>query len=125
MNIDIKYFNDLMTKIEEGGNNWIDLRCSNTTKSRKDTYVSIPLGVAINIPEGYELHIILRDKAFKKYGIMQPGGVLVIEDNSNWEQDKEIEVPVLFTKDSVVNFNDRFCKFRLVEKQPVLEFNIL
>ena len=50
--IKIKYLADieLIKTIEQG--DWIDLRCAETTPYTQGNYYHIPLGVAMELPEG-------------------------------------------------------------------------
>ena len=49
---------------------WIDLRASETVELKAGDYKLIPLGVAMELPEGYEAHVVPRSSAFKNYGIL-------------------------------------------------------
>lgn len=54
MQIKIKYLDETQTrisKIEQG--DWIDLRAAEDVTIKKDEFKLVPLGVAMELPEGY------------------------------------------------------------------------
>ena len=71
--IRIKYFTDKIDKLEyiEGKSDWIDLRASETVELKAGEFKLIPLGVAMELPKGYEAHVVPRSSTFKNYGILQ------------------------------------------------------
>ena len=60
--IKIKYFTDKIDKLEyiDGKSDWIDLRASEEVTLKKGEFKLIPLGVAMQLPKGYEAHIVPR-----------------------------------------------------------------
>ena len=68
--INIKYFDDSMPRLEfiKGKSNWIDLRAANDISYKANDFFLIPLGIAMQLPEGYEAHVIPRSSTFKKIG---------------------------------------------------------
>ena len=42
-----------------------------TVVLKKDEFRLIPLGVAMQLPEGYEAHIVPRSSTYKNFGIIQ------------------------------------------------------
>ena len=60
--IRIKYFTDKIDKLEyiEGKSDWIDLRASETVELKAGEFKLIPLGVAMELPKGYEAHVVPR-----------------------------------------------------------------
>lgn len=56
MKIKVKYFNDKiekLTKITKG--NWIDLRAAEDVTLKAGEFKLIPLGIAMELPRGYEV----------------------------------------------------------------------
>ncbi len=120
--IKIKYHNPDLVKIEkiEIGD-WIDLRASENVVLKKGDVKIINLGVSMKLPEGYEAHIVPRSSTFKKWGILQTNHMGVI-DNS-YSGDNDIwGMPVLADRDTEIKVNDRICQFRIVKRQPEVEF---
>ena len=77
--IKIKYMHEDLEKLDfiGGKSDWIDLRCA----SKEDIVLKagefklIPLGVAMELPEGYEAHVVPRSSTYKHYGIIQTNSV--------------------------------------------------
>lgn len=121
MQIKIKYFDkdiDKITKIEKG--DWIDLRAAETVSLKKDEFKLMPLGVAMELPKGYEAHIVPRSSMFKNFGIIQTNHQAVI-DESYCGNDDQWFLPVYALRDTIINKNDRICQFRIMEKMPPIE----
>ena len=121
--IKIKYFSDVekIRKIDKG--DWIDLRAAETVSLKQGEYKLIPLGVGMILPQGYEAHFVPRSSTFKNFGIIQTNHMGVIDesycgDNDQWK------FPAFALRDTVINKNDRICQFRIVRKQPEIEFEI-
>ena len=123
MNIKIKYFTDKIEKLRyiDGKSDWIDLRCAEEISLKKGEWKLIPLGVAMQLPKGYEAHIVPRSSTFKNFGIIQTNHCGVVDfsycgDNDQWY------MPVLAVRDTEIHVNDRICQFRIMENQPRIEF---
>ncbi|MCD7824481.1 MAG: deoxyuridine 5'-triphosphate nucleotidohydrolase [Clostridiaceae bacterium] len=121
--IKIKYFTDEIDKLTyiDGKSDWIDLRASEEVALKKGEFCLIPLGVAMQLPEGYEAHIAPRSSTYKNFGIIQPNSVGVVDgsycgDNDMWR------MPVIAMRDTVIHVNDRICQFRIMRNQPVIQF---
>lgn len=122
MQIKIKYFTDQidkLTKITQG--DWIDLRSAETIALKAGDFKLIPLGVAMQLPAGYEAHIAPRSSSFKNWGILQTNSIGII-DNSYCGDNDQWLMPVYATRDTIINQNDRICQFRIVANQPSIEF---
>ena len=65
--INIKYFDTNITELDyiEGKSDWIDLRAAKTVELKKGDFCLIPLGVAMELPKGYEAYIVPRSSTFK------------------------------------------------------------
>lgn len=121
--IKIKYFTadiDRLTYID-GKSDWIDLRASETVELKAGEYKLIPLGVAMELPAGYEAHVVPRSSTFKNYGILQTNSCGIIDGSYCGDQDMW-RMPVYATRDTVINKNERICQFRIVENQPKIVF---
>lgn len=79
--IRIKYFSDEIERLRyiDGKSDWIDLRASERVELKKGEYKLIPLGVAMQLPEGYEAHVVPRSSTFKTYGVIQTNSCGVID----------------------------------------------
>ena len=122
-NIRIKYFTDRIDKLEyiDGKSDWIDLRASETVELKAGEFKLIPLGIAMELPKGYEAHVVPRSSTFKNYGLLQVNSCGII-DGSHCGDEDMWRMPVYATRDTVVNFNDRICQFRIMQNQPQIVF---
>lgn len=122
MKIKIKYFDpDLirLEKIEKG--NWIDLRAAKTVEMKKGEFKLIPLGIAMHLPLGYEAHVVPRSSTFKNFKILQTNSFGVIDESYCGDNDQWF-FPALAVEDTVIHKNDRICQFRIMDHQPVIDF---
>lgn len=121
--IRIKYFTDEIEKLDyiDGKSDWIDLRASEEVELKAGDFKLIPLGVAMQIPEGYEGHLAPRSSTFKTWGLIQTNSVGVI-DCSYCGDDDMWRMPVYATRDTVIHVNDRIAQFRIIENQPKIIF---
>lgn len=122
MKIKIKYFDpDLirLEKIEKG--NWIDLRAAKTVEMKKGEFKLIPLGIAMHLPLGYEAHVVPRSSTFKNFKILQTNSFGVIDESYCGDNDQWF-FPALAVEDTVIHKNDRICQFRIMDHQPMIDF---
>lgn len=122
--IKIKYFTDKIEKLcyIDGKSDWIDLRAAEDVALKAGEFKLIPLGVAMQLPQGYEAHIVPRSSTFKNFGIIQTNHQGVIDcsycgDNDQWR------MPVYAVRDTEIHVNDRICQFRIMENQPKIVFD--
>lgn len=122
--IKIKYFTekiDKLKRIDGDKSDWIDLRAAETVELKAGEFKLIPLGVAMQLPEGYEAHMAPRSSTYKNYGIIQTNSVAVIDESYCGDNDQWL-YPAYALRDTIINVNDRICQFRIVKKQPAIEF---
>lgn len=122
MEIKIKYFDDeieKLKKIEKG--DWIDLRSAEDTELKAGEFKLIPLGVAMELPKGYEAHVVPRSSTFKNFGIIQTNHCGIIDESYNGDND-QWHFPAYALRHTVIHKNDRICQFRIVEKMKKVEF---
>lgn len=140
LEIKIKYFNKevpRLAKIEKG--DWIDLYITDvklvTTSSEKinmlydlnkpfkyDEYwfLMFGTGVAMQLPNRYEAHVIPRSGTFKKYGLIQTNHMGLI-DNSYCGDNDQWFLPMYALRPGEIKKYDRIAQFRIVEKmEPVI-----
>ena len=120
--ITIKYFTDKIDKLRyiDGKSDWIDLRAAQDVELKAGEFKLIPLGVAMQLPKGYEAHVVPRSSTFKNYGILQVNSMGVIDETYSGDKDQWF-MPVYATRDTVIKTNERICQFRIMEHQPVIE----
>ena len=121
--IKIKYFDkniDKIKKINKG--DWIDLRSAEDVELKAGDFKLISLGVSMELPKGYEAHIVPRSSTFKTWGIIQANSMGIVDES--YRGDNDIwKMPVYATRDTVIHKNDRICQFRIMEHQPTIEFD--
>lgn len=122
--IRIKYFTDKIDKLAyiDGKSDWIDLRAAQSVDMKAGEYRLIPLGVAMELPEGYEAHIVPRSSTFKNFGIIQTNHQGIIDgsycgDNDQWH------MSAYALRDTHIEVNDRICQFRIMKNQPAIVFD--
>ena len=122
--IKIQYLNDDITRLEyiDGKSDWIDLRAAEEVELKAGEFKLIHLGVAMQLPEGYEAHIVPRSSTFKKWGIIQTNHCGIV-DNSYCGPNDWWRMPVFALRDTKIEVNDRICQFRIQKNQPTLVFN--
>ena len=118
--------------IEKG--DWIDLKVSQDVvlktpfaatlhRKRKDVgeervrMVSfdstlLPLGIAMQLPKGYEAYLVVRSSSFKKWGIVQTNSMGIIDNTYSSEKD-EWKLPVLATRYVTIPKGTRIAQFRI------------
>lgn len=121
--VKIKYFNPDYPKLEyiENKSDWIDLRSDKTISLEKGNHYLIPLGVAIQLPKGYEALVAPRSSSFKKWGIIQTNTPGII-DETYCGPDDQWFMSVYATRDITIKRFDRVCQFRIIKHQPKLTF---
>ena len=119
--IKVKYFNDVepIKKLSVG--DWIDLRCSEDISMSKGEYRLIPLGVAMELPKGYEAIIAPRSSTFKHHHIILTNSLGII-DESYCGDDDMWRFPAYATEGTFIPKNTRICQFRIIKHQPDVSF---
>ena len=120
--IKIKYKDGVkhIEKLKVG--DWFDLRAAETIILNHGEFRLIPLGVAMELPEGYEAHLIPRSSTFKKYGIIQTNSPGLIDESYCGDEDWWY-MPVLAHRATIIGKNDRIAQFRIVKKMEEVEFD--
>lgn len=100
---------------------WIDLKAAETVTLAPGEDYMISLGIAMEIPAGYEAHVVPRSSTFKNYGIILVNGVGIIDneycgDNDIWH------FHALAFRETTIYKGDRIAQFRLFEHQPNFDF---
>ena len=134
MIIRIKYFDKAtkLKKITKG--NWIDVYANKDVFVKCGERAMVPLGFALELPEGWEGHLAPRSSTFKTWGIIQTNSVGVVDDtyigdNDQWHmpvyclQGKDIESENgEEVKGTWIRKGDKIGQFRIMEVMPEIEF---
>lgn len=122
LNVRIKYFHPDLKRVEKiSVGDWIDLRAAETVTLKAGEFYQVPLGVAMELPNGYEAWLTSRSSMCKKYGIVHVDDCGVI-DNSYCGDNDQWFLPVMAVRDTTIKFNERICQFRLCECMPKVQF---
>lgn len=124
VNINIKYFSDDIKKLEyiDGKSDMIDLRAAKDIEIKAGEFKLIPLGVAMELPSGFEAHMYPRSSTYKNFGLTQANSVGVIDNSYNGDDDQWM-YPAVASRDVTIHKNDRICQFRIVRNQPEINFD--
>lgn len=121
--IKIKYFNkdaERLCYIGGDKSNWIDLRAAEDVEMTAGEYKMIPLGVAMQLPTGYEAHIMPRSSTFKNFGIIMACSGII--DNSYSGNEDEWKFGAFAARNTTIHKGDRICQFRIIKNQPEISF---
>ena len=118
----VKYFSEDIEKLRyiDGKSDWIDLRASEDFELKKGEFKLIPLGIAVELPTGYEAHMIPRSSTYKNFHILQTNSMGLIDESYCGDNDQWY-FPALAMEDTVIHKNDRICQFRIMKHQPELQ----
>ena len=121
--IRIKYFSEEIEKLSfiAGKSDWVDLRAAKEVALKKGEFALIPLGVGMELPNGYEAHVIPRSSTYKNFGILQANSYGLVDESYCGDHD-EWFFPALAVRDTVIHVNDRICQFRIMKHQPEIVF---
>ncbi len=121
--IHVQYLNDEIRRLAyiDGKSDWIDLQAAEEVVMKKGEFKLIPLGVAMQLPAGYEAHIVPRSSTYKNFGIIQTNHMGII-DESYAGPDDWWYMPAYALRDTRIHAGDRICQFRIMEHQPELIF---
>ena len=119
----IRYISKEIEKLRyiDGVSDWIDLRSAENVSLKAGESRLIRLGIAVELPEGYEAHIVPRSSTYKNFGILQTNHFGVV-DHSYCGDEDEWKYPLLAMRDTEIHVNDRICQFRIMKNQPKLVF---
>ena len=122
-NIKVKYFSDKVSKLEyiAGKSDWIDLRAAEDVELKQGDFKLIPLGIAMQLPKGYEAHIVPRSSTFKNFGVIQANHMGMVDESYCGDNDQWY-FPAIALRDTSIKAGDRICQFRIMEHQPQLIF---
>ena len=137
MNIKIKYF-DGARKLEViSKGNWIDVYANADMIIKEGERAMIPLGFAMQLPEGFEAHLAPRSSTFKTWGIIQTNHLGIIDnsycgDNDQWfypaycligkKTTYDKKIGEFINKYTEIKKGDKIAQFRIIEIQPPIEF---
>ena len=126
LQLKVKYFDKNIKRLEKiSQGDWIDLRAASDVIMHPGDFKLIPLGIAVELPEGYEAHIVPRSSTFKNFGIIQTNSMGIIDHSYCGNNDQWL-MPAYCLENrhkdkTLIKKNDRICQFRIVKNQPTLK----
>ena len=120
--IRIKYSDGVKRLAMWSRGDWIDLRAAERVVLRKGDYKRISLGVAMELPEGYEAIVAARSSSFEKWGFIPVNGIGIIDNSYNGNGDIW-NLLVYATRDAIIEKDERIAQFRILKNQPVISFS--
>ncbi len=122
LEIKIKYIRPIQPIAPISKGDWIDLRAAEDVSIAKGELKMIPLGVAMELPAGYEAIIAPRSSLAKNYGVLLANSIGIIDEAYKGDND-EWQFPAYAIRDDVViPKNTRIAQFRILEHQPEIRF---
>ena len=120
MEIKVKYLRDIkpIKQIKQG--DWIDLVAAKSFALRKGDFVNIPLGVAMELPAGYEALVAPRSSTARHLGILMSNSIGIIDESYKGDGD-EWHFPCYALRETYIRKNERICQFRIIEHQPQIK----
>lgn len=115
LSIKVRY-RDNSYKVERHGD-WIDLAVSEDYELKAGEFKLLDLGIAIQLPAGYEALLVPRSSTFKKFGVIQANSIGII-DNSYCGKEDWWKMAVIATRNVIIPKGTRLCQFRLLRNQP-------
>ena len=115
---------DGLQKIGGNRSDWIDLRAAEDVTLKKGEVYYIPLGVAIELPKGYEALVAPRSSTPKNFFIIMANSIGVIDETFRGDNDQWC-MPAYAIQDTEIKKGERVCQFRIIEHQPEIEFEVV
>jgi dUTP pyrophosphatase len=126
MDIKIKYFKEDLVEIKDiDQGDWIDIPLQQNLNLLGDPFKKVPLGIAMQLPKGYEAHVIPRSSTFKNWGLIQTNHHGVVDESYNGPNDEWFWPCYVLVNKTQYNFvprGTRLCQFRIMKKQPKVTF---
>lgn len=112
--INVRYSDSEVTPLDsiEVGD-WIDVRSNEDISYATGDFFLIPLGFSMQLPNGYEAHLVPRSSTFKNYGVIQTNSMGII-DNAYCGDNDEWKMPVYAMRDGRIAKGDRVAQFKIV-----------
>ena len=100
---------------------WVDLFTAEDVHLKQFEFKIIPLGVSMQLPDGYYAMVVPRSSTFKNFGVFMTNSVGIIEnsycgDNDIWG------FPAVALRDTFIPKRTRICQFQLMKQREPIEF---
>lgn len=128
LKIKVKLFSGAMLPEIINKGEWVDLRCVETTTlkcpQQSVTHKSalIRLGVAMQLPKGFEAHILPRSSTYNNFGIILNNSMGIIDNSYCGNGDEWKFGAIAFSNTKIVK-DSRICQFRIELSQKASILN--
>lgn len=124
LKIKIKVLTNGCVPVSLSKGDWIDLRAAKQITEIKPpvsdlkngvvrfNYLMVPLGVAMQLPKGFEAYIVARSSLFKNKGFVVANSIGII-DNSYCGDTDEWKLPVIAFEPMHIDIGERLAQFRI------------
>lgn len=124
LTIKVKYLNDKVTRLKKiNVGDWIDLYAAEEVVLFKNDFKLVNLGVAMELPKGYEAILAPRSSTFKNWGCIQTNSIGVIDETYCGDEDWwKIPLYCLSVKTNwdctIIRAGDKIAQFRIIKHMP-------
>lgn len=122
LEIKIRYVRPIQPIAPISKGDWIDLRAAEDVSITKGELKMIPLGVAMELPAGYEAIIAPRSSLAKNYGILLANSIGIIDEAYKGDNDEWMFPAYAIADDVFIPKNTRIAQFRIIKHQPEIQF---
>lgn len=105
----------------ERNGDWWDLSTAEEVSMKPMEFKLISLGISMELPKGYEAHLLPRSSTFKKWGIIMANGMGLIDEAYCGENDIW-RFPAVALRETIIPSGIRICQFRLFSKSDSVRF---
>lgn len=103
---------------------WIDLAASESVDMKQGEVRIIPLGIRMQLPEGYEGILAPRSSTCLKHGIMMANSIGIIEND--YAGDDDVWGVVAYAvRDTHIERSTRLAQFRILKTMDEVEFTFV
>lgn len=129
LSVKVKYFDKkyetfpgekLPRIIKNPKGDWLDLYAAADLELDQFEFALLPLGVAIELPRGFEAFTAPRGSTFKNWGVLQVNSWGVI-DNSYCGDGDEWFIPILAMRKTSIKRGDKMFQFRIIASMPKVD----
>lgn len=115
--IKVRYVDDTIPEIKRiDDGDWLDLYAAEDVTLKAGEFKMISLGVAMELPDGCEAHLLPRSSTFKNFGIIQTNGMGIV-DHTFCGNQNVWHLPSLAMRDTHIPKGARIAQFRIIPTQ--------
>ena len=122
LTIKVKYLPGATSLEQVSIGDWIDLYVYEDTALDLNERKYINLGIAMELPKGYEAIMAPRSSTYKNWGIIQTNSIGVIDSSYCGDDDIRMFPALELVKPIIIPAGTRICQFRIQKIQPTINF---